>query len=60
MRYAICGLFSAFICWFVLFLSYLPYELGYDCNRAIYPQAVDIPKEVIQACREVLKKASEK
>ena len=59
MRYAICGLFSAFICWFVILLSHLPMR-GYDCRLATYPQAVDIPKEVIQACREVLKKASEK
>ena len=60
MKYVYCGIFSASLCWFVLFLNYLPYEHGYDCNRATYPQAVDIPKEVIQACREVLRKAQEK
>ena len=55
MRYAICGLFSAFICWFVIFLSHLPMR-GYDCRLASYPQAVDVPQEIIQQCR----KASEK
>jgi hypothetical protein len=55
MRYAICGLFSAFICWFVILLSHLPMR-GYDCRLASYPQAVDVPQEIIQQCR----KASEK
>jgi len=60
MRYVYSGIFAAFICWFVILLSHLPYEHGYDCNRAIYPQAVDIPQNVIQACREALKKVSDK
>jgi len=60
MKYVYCGIFSASLCWFVLFLNYLPYERGYDCNRAIYPQAVDIPQNVIKACRELLRKAQEK
>ena len=64
---------ECFICWIILFavilstLGYAMYKtmqatdiIKYDCRIATYPQAVDAPQEVIQACREVLKKASEK
>lgn len=44
--------FTMFICAFVIYIIELaPKKIIYDCSIVTYPMAIDIPKEVIEQCR---------
>jgi hypothetical protein len=34
-------------------------EIRYDCRMATYPYAVDVPKQVIDQCAEMMRKQSD-
>lgn len=44
--------FAMLICAFIIYISeFLPKKHIYDCSIVNYPMAIDIPKEVIEQCR---------
>jgi len=45
--------FAIVMCAFIIYISeFLPKKHIYDCSMVSYPMAIDIPKEVIEQCRQ--------
>jgi hypothetical protein len=44
---------SIILCGFIIYLTeFLPKKHIYDCSMVSYPIAIDIPKDVIEQCKQ--------